>query len=130
MNAPLSFRERHALQLHAGMRQASAIDPTGHLARLNVKKSPREVAAPYLQQLKAQRFAAQVETGGGARKSFAALCCWHDTPELYRRMVAHAAGLPREVADKIDRDLTEREKELIRSAVRDMRGYFESLVRL
>lgn len=58
------------------------------------------------------------------------LTCWKDTPQLYRRMVVAAAGLSADVANKIDRDLSETEKVMIRSAVTDMRNHMNMLVSL
>lgn len=58
------------------------------------------------------------------------LTCWKDTPQLYRRMVVAAAGLSAEVVNKIDRDLSESEKVMIRSAVTDMRNHLNMLVSL
>lgn len=54
----------------------------------------------------------------GARKSFAPW--WRATPELYRRIIVRCAGLPADVVGKIDRDLTESEKALLRAAIRDL----------
>ena len=65
-----------------------------------------------------------------SRKQLIGITCWHNTPELYRRMVTHAAGLERSVVEKLDRDLTESEKVMLRSAISEMRQYLESLVRL
>lgn len=51
---------------------------------------------------------------------------WTDVPQLYRRMIATAAGV-QETVGKRDRELTEREKVLMRSALADMREWFFSL---
>jgi hypothetical protein len=56
---------------------------------------------------------------------------WHETPVKYRRIICHLACLPSDVADKMDRDLTESEKVLLRAAARDLydgiRGTAEAL---
>jgi hypothetical protein len=124
------YRERHALQLHKYMDGMPILDPSNHLKRLEVGASNKEIGLHYLEQIK-ERCAAAF-SGAAARKSpeLANIRCWHDTPELYRRMVARAAGLGVEVVAKFDRDLTEREKELLRSAVRDLWGHLNSLVNL
>lgn len=147
-----SFRERHALQLHRQINEDAERDPFD--ADYDPAEVPRVVPVrddlsfrfarlsglPTIDPVEARKKMAEVkklircqpkaEPDVAARQTLAAIRCWHDTPELYRRMVARAAGLPGDVVGKIDRDLSEREKELIRSAVRDMRGYFDSLVRL
>lgn len=58
------------------------------------------------------------------------LTCWKDTPQLYRRMLATAAGLSADVVNKIDRDLTETEKVMLRSAATDLRDHLNGLVSL
>jgi hypothetical protein len=55
---------------------------------------------------------------------------WRDTPELFRRMVAHAAGLDRDVVAKLDRDLSEAEKAKLRQAARELRDASAALVAL
>jgi len=64
------------------------------------------------------------------RRAFASITCWKDIPQLYRRVLARVAGLSADVVEKMDRDLTETEKAMLRSAASDMRGYLESLARL
>jgi hypothetical protein len=64
-----------------------------------------------------------------ARKSYV-MPCWHDVPDLYRKMIAHAAGLQREVVDKLDRDLTEQEKAALRIAARTLTEVAGRLVSL
>lgn len=58
------------------------------------------------------------------------LTCWKDTPQLYRRMVVAAAGLSADVVEKKDRDLSETEKVMLRSASSDMRDWLNTLVSL
>jgi hypothetical protein len=124
------YRERHALQLHKYMDGMPILDPSNHLKRLEVGASNKETGLHYLEQIKARCAAAF--SGAAARKSpeLANIRCWHDTPELYRKMITRAAGLGAEVVVKFDRDLTEREKEMLRAAVRDLRDYTNSLVNL
>lgn len=55
---------------------------------------------------------------------------WRDMPHLYRRMVVAAAGVGADVVDKIDRDLTEREKIMMRSAIGDMREWLATVAAL
>ena len=55
---------------------------------------------------------------------------WVEMPHLYRRMVVAAAGLPADLVEKRDRDLTEREKVMMRSAIADMRAWLESVAAL
>jgi hypothetical protein len=107
---------------------ASVIDPTHHLDRLKATQVTRSIGAQYLQSLK--RSAAPVESPGAARKSFSSITCWKDTPQLYRKVMARVAGLSADVVEKIDRDLTETEKAMLRAAASDLRGYVDSLVRL
>lgn len=52
---------------------------------------------------------------------------WSATPEAFRRMVARAALLSPEVADKLDRDLTEQEKAAIREAARRLKERADAL---
>jgi pyrroloquinoline quinone (PQQ) biosynthesis protein C len=52
---------------------------------------------------------------------------WQELPELYRRMVVAAAGLPRELVETKDRELSERDKVMMRSAISDMRTWLESV---
>lgn len=74
---------------------------------------------------------ARTDDRAAARRSPAApSAAWRDVPQLYRRMIVAAAGVAPEVVEKIDRDLTEREKVMIRSAVADMRAWFSTLVTL
>ncbi|MGZ5819588.1 MAG: hypothetical protein ACXWJD_12685 [Burkholderiaceae bacterium] len=56
--------------------------------------------------------------------------CWHDVPELYRNLIARAAGLSPKVVKKVDRDLTEQEKVMLRSAARDLSEVAGRLVSL
>ncbi len=55
---------------------------------------------------------------------------WADMPQLYRRMVVAAAGLPDDVVGRRDRELTEREKVMMRSAICDMRTWLSSVAAL
>jgi len=64
------------------------------------------------------------------RRALASITCWKDIPQLYRKVLARVAGLSADVVEKMDRDLTETEKAMLRSAASDMRGYLESLARL
>lgn len=64
---------------------------------------------------------ASPRSGAGSPASRKTLDAWHATPELYRRMVVHAAGLGREVVDKLGAQLTESERVMLQSAIDDMR---------
>lgn len=55
------------------------------------------------------------------------LASWSQTPELYRRMIARVAGLSIDVVKKIDRDLTESEKVMLRAASSDLREWSSRL---
>lgn len=78
----------------------------------------------------ARDMCAAAKTTARATRKPVMLTCWKDTPQLYRRMVVAAAGLSADVANKIDRDLSETEKVMIRSAVTDMRNHMNMLVSL
>lgn len=58
------------------------------------------------------------------------IASWTRLPELYRRMVVAAAGLPPSVVTAKDRDLSERDKVMLRSAISDMREWLATLVTL
>lgn len=81
----------------------------------------------YLESLR-QRSASPVDAKPTRRP--VNITCWKDTPQLYRRMVVAAAGLSADVANKIDRDLSETEKVMLRSAIADMRLVMQGLVSL
>lgn len=83
-----------------------------------------------LEYLKSLRSVASAPKMPQAHRKPVMLTCWKDTPQLYRRMVVAAAGLSAEVVNKIDRDLSESEKVMIRSAVTDMRNHLNMLVSL
>ena len=55
---------------------------------------------------------------------------WAALPELYRRMIGRAAGADIAVLDKLDRDLDEREKAMLRSAIADMRAWLDTVAAL
>lgn len=145
-----TYRERHALQLHKAINEDAERDP------FDADYDPTEVpAAPVnrwhesfgmatpavlpctrtetglrsLAQVRAMVAQFREKQAGTAqeRRALAASCCWHDTPELYRVMIARAAGLGPEVVGKLDRDLSEREKAFLRAAVRDLRARLDGL---
>lgn len=124
-----SYREQHALKLHRQMQGMPVMDPTNHLQRLQVQKSDRSTAAKFLEQLKRECSPA-ARSGGAQDPELMHITCWHNTPALYRKHIAHMAGLPAEVVGKMDRDLTEREKAMLRAAIRDFLGYCNSLIHL
>lgn len=62
------------------------------------------------------------------REALKGISCWKDTPERYRKHIARLAGLSLDVAAKMDRDLSESEKSMIRSAARDMNGVTNRLM--
>lgn len=154
MNAPLSYKERHALQIHAKInadieREVDPFDqdydPTEVPAKPVDRNSetflparppvvdcnvPRDEARRRLAAAKAMIKNAPPVVHDDGREQFKNITCWHNTPELYRVMVARCAGLGPDVVGKMDRDLSEREKALLRSAVRDLRDYLNSLVNL
>lgn len=86
-----------------------------------------ELGRRYLEQLKE---ATRPGNKARAARPLVNLTCWRDTPQLYRRMVVAAAGLPPEVVNKIDRDLSESEKVRMRAAISDMRVVFGRLTAL
>lgn len=109
------------------------LDPTHHLSRLAAGRFRSPAGAAVLQALRQnlQGDALVNSVSGKIRRSapehLANLFCWRDTPELYRKLICRAAGVPLEVADKRDRDLSEREKVMLRAAVRDLREYCAGL---
>ncbi|MES2027370.1 MAG: hypothetical protein V4448_17625 [Pseudomonadota bacterium] len=86
------------------------------------------VGVEYLAQIKAQ--SAKTNPVKRDLRRPVMLTCWKDTPQLYRRMVVAAAGLSADVVNKIDRDLSETEKVMIRAAVTDLRDHLNMLVSL
>lgn len=58
------------------------------------------------------------------------LSSWHSTPEPFRKLVARAAGLPVDVSDKLDKDLSESEKTAIRDAARRLKERADTLFAL
>lgn len=70
---------------------------------------------------------APAKTPAGARKTCG---CWRETPEPFRKLVARSAGLPLDVADKFDRDLTETEKAMIRAAAGRLKERADALFSL
>jgi hypothetical protein len=57
------------------------------------------------------------------------LLCWKHTPELHKKMIVTAAGLDASVVKKNDRELSETEKTLIRTAASDLRDFAGEVVR-
>lgn len=55
---------------------------------------------------------------------------WHSTPEPFRKLVTRAAGLPLDVSDKLDKDLSESEKTAIRDAARRLKERADTLFAL
>lgn len=55
---------------------------------------------------------------------------WRDTPEAFRRLIARSAGLPLDVVAKLDRDLTETEKAMIRNAAARLKERADALFAL
>ncbi|GGI16919.1 hypothetical protein [Oxalicibacterium faecigallinarum] len=86
------------------------------------------IGEKYLESLR-QRPTAPV-AARSVRRDLVSLTCWKDTPQLYRKMIARVAGLSGDVVEKRDRDLTETEKAMLRSAIADMRQCFQGLVSL
>jgi hypothetical protein len=145
-----SFIERRALQLHRSINADLQADP------FDQDYCPAEVPATVVDLWhESQRPAklpvvpAATDTGRQALAKIRALCpskitsrddcgrvalrnsvCWHDTPELYRKHLARLAGLPLDVAAKLDRDLTESEKSLLRAAARDFRDFTSAVASL
>lgn len=148
-----SYRERHALQLHQRINAEIERDPfdqdydpsevpskpvdrdseTFRPARppKTDGAAPADVARRWLQlakqSIKAQEPARNADDGRAALQH---IRCWHDTPELYRKHIARMAGLDADVVGKLDRDLTEREKALLRAAIRDFLTFCNALVNL
>ncbi|SFU99545.1 hypothetical protein [Pseudoduganella namucuonensis] len=98
--------------------------------------APAELPAPApkteagLRALAALRASVCVERREAERRAAAPAASWSALPELYRRMLVRAAGLPPEVVTAANRDLTERDKVMLRSAVSDMRAWLATLVTL
>lgn len=148
-----SFRERHALQLHQQInadierdpfdqdsdhteapRQVSNIwhpsfssDPSNHAARLAEGVLTKAIGKQYLEQLKQSK---PTQKDDDARRQLQFIRCWHDTSKSVRFLIARAAGLPGEVVDKNDRDLTEAEKTKIRIAAQRLRDLADSLTKI
>jgi hypothetical protein len=55
---------------------------------------------------------------------------WSETPEPFKRLVARAAGLSQDVVGKVDRDLSETEKALIRLAAARLKERADALFAL
>jgi hypothetical protein len=144
-----SYRERHALQLHRQINEDRYRDPFD--ADYDPGDVPAEVVArddvSYRPAVPPELPQIDVETARQRVKSLLAVCrkpaprsravealksitCWKDTPELYRRMVVAASGLSADVVAKKDRDLTEQEKVMLRSAISDLRLVLSGLVAL
>ncbi|HYD61939.1 MAG TPA: hypothetical protein VEC35_16355 [Noviherbaspirillum sp.] len=138
MNAPLSVMERFAI--------ASASLPFGFLDENDVpikildqwheSQRPAKLPPPPTPATEAGRKAcaaliakcrAKAPTPQMRRSQFIGLTSWHDTPRDYRRVVAHLAGLPETVIDKYDRNLSENEKCLLRTAARNLRDQVAAL---
>jgi hypothetical protein len=94
--------------------------------------APHAPTAAGLYVLAALRNQLNAEKGDAAPRRAAEVvrAAWHDMPKLYRRMVVAAAGLPAEVVDIRDRELTEHHKVMMRSAISDMRTWLESVAAL
>lgn len=145
----LPYRERRALQLHRQINEDRYHDPfdadydQGEVPLAVVPRddlSFRPAVVPETTKIDVESARQQLArvlavcrrpaARPHAQNAFKSFSSWHDTPELYRRMVAHAAGLGRDVVDKVDRDLTEQEKAMLRIAAADMRTVLSSLVAL
>jgi hypothetical protein len=70
---------------------------------------------------------AAAKTPAAARKTCG---CWRETPEPFRKLLARSAGLSLDVVSKFDRDLTETEKTMIRSAAARLKERADALVAL
>lgn len=148
-----SYRERHALQLHQQFNADSerdpfdqdvdpteaprqvpnvwhpsfSADPSNHAARLAGGVFTKSVGQQYLEQLKQPKPSPKDDE---ARRQLQFLRCWHDTSKSVRFLIVRAAGLPGEVVDKNDRDLTEAEKSKIRIAAQRLRDLADSLTKI
>jgi hypothetical protein len=147
-----SYLERHALQIHKAINEDMQRDPfdadycpTEALApvidRADLSHRPavvptlptlnRDTARAHLAAVKAMlaKPAKQVQDIA-AREALRGITCWRDTPEIFRKHIARLAGLNLDVAAKMDRDLSETEKAMLRSAARDMQRVTAGLVAL
>lgn len=152
MNAPLSYKERHAIDIHRQINADAVADPfdqdycptevrpavvdVNHPSFRTCAVSPLGHKTDFGQQQLAQALALAAPrkraTAGDAagRRQYAGLTCWRDTPELFRRVIVRLADLPAEVASKFDKDLTETEKAMLRAAIRDVRQVTAALAAL
>jgi hypothetical protein len=55
---------------------------------------------------------------------------WRDAPEPFRKLIARSAGLPLGVVAKMDRDLSETEKSMIRNAAARLKERADALFAL
>lgn len=99
-------------QCHLDARAAGSMPPPP----APVTQSGRAMAKAALEQARAMT--SKTARATEDRKGVTALTSWRDTPYDSRRVVAMLAGLPPSVADKTDRQLSETEKAMLRSAAR------------
>jgi hypothetical protein len=69
-------------------------------------------------------------TSEAARKTSGLSSCWRETPESFRKLIVRSAGLPADVVGKLDRDLTETEKAMIRAAAKRLKERADALFAL
>lgn len=96
----------------------------------NMPPPPAQKTSVGIEYLKSLKERATVPVAARSLRRPVNLTCWKDTPQLYRRMLATAAGLSADVVNKNDRDLTETEKVMLRSAATDLRDHLNGLVSL
>jgi hypothetical protein len=82
------------------------------------------------QHLQAALSMCQRQGPKSARPEVKPLTCWKETPEPFRRLVARSAGLPLDVVHKIDRELSETEKAMIRAAAARLKERADALFAL
>ncbi len=98
-------------------------------AAMPAPAGPTEAGRQALAALRSQLHA---EKSDAAPRSAAQVvrASWREMPQLYRRMVVAAAGLHEGVVNKPERELSETEKVMMRSAIGDMRTWLESVAAL
>lgn len=144
-----SYRERHALQLHQRLNADLERDPfdrdddpteVPHVVVNQWHESQRQAVPPSFTTIPAEVIRQRLAEAKAAikpavvpqhvKRAMQLRGCWHDVPAGLRKTIARAAGLPSDVVDKLDRDLTESEKCHIRTAAKRLRDIAEGLTHL
>jgi hypothetical protein len=148
----ISYIEKRVLQIHKSINQDMQQDPFDAdycqteapdtvVDRQDISHRPavvpelptmnRDTAKAYLAEVKAMLIKPKKQIQNiTAREALHGITCWRDTPEIFRKHIARLAGLNLDVAAKMDRDLSETEKAMLRSAARDMQRVTARLIAL